>query len=182
MTEREIAVARLTAVPAMLRELTIDATTAQAIKPPAPGEWGVADVVRHLLEGDREKFLPRLRRMRVETRPVFERTTSREGDTSDLPTLVAAFASASTELHIYPEGSSSVLRTAISEAMGLNPDRIVCGNGSDELLHLLALVYSGPGDEVLYTEHGFLVYKIAALAAGAKPDARDRKGKQERPA
>ena len=98
MTEREIAVARLTAVPAMLRELTIDVTAAQASKPPAPGEWGVADVVRHLLEGDREKFLPRLRRMMVETRPVFERTTPLEGDTSDLPTLVAAFASARTEV------------------------------------------------------------------------------------
>ena len=82
---------------------------------------------------------------------------------------VEAFKAAASELHIYPEGSSAILRQAISEAMGLNAERIVCGNGSDELLHLLALAYAGPGDEVLYTEHGFLVYKIAALAAGAKP-------------
>jgi len=95
---REIVVARLTAVPAMLRELTIDVSLAQASKPPAPGEWGIADVVRHLLEGDREKFLPRLRRMLGEHRPVFESTTPLEGDASDLPTLVAAFASARTEV------------------------------------------------------------------------------------
>jgi histidinol-phosphate aminotransferase len=53
----------------------------------------------------------------------------------------------------------------------LNPERIVCGNGSDELLHLLPQIYAGPGDEVLYSEHGFLVYKIAALAASATPVA-----------
>jgi uncharacterized damage-inducible protein DinB len=98
MTEREIAVARLTAVPVMLGELTVDVTIAQASKPAAPGEWGIADVVRHLLEGDREKFLPRLRRMLAEARPVFERTSPLEGDASDLPTLVAAFASARTQV------------------------------------------------------------------------------------
>ena len=82
---------------------------------------------------------------------------------------LAAFTAAAGQLKLYPEGTSSILRHAIGEVMGLNADRIVCGNGSDELLHLLALAYAGPGDEVLYTEHGFLVYKIAALAAGATP-------------
>jgi len=95
--------------------------------------------------------------------------SSNESPLGPSPKALDAFKHAAPDLHIYPEGTSSVLRHAIGEAMGLNADRIVCGNGSDELLHLLALVYSGPGDEVLYTEHGFLVYKIAALAAGAKP-------------
>ena len=95
--------------------------------------------------------------------------SSNESPLGPSPKAVEAFIAAAGQLHIYPEGSSQVLRQAISEVMGLNAERIICGNGSDELLHLLALVYAGPGDEVLYTEHGFLVYKIAALAAGAKP-------------
>ncbi len=49
------------------------------------------------------------------------------------------------------------------------PARIVCGAGSDELLRLLAHAYLGPGDEAIYTEHGFLVYRIAILACGATP-------------
>ena len=66
--------ARLTTAPGMLRELTTDVTGEQAGKPPAPGEWSIADVVRHLVEGDRDTFLPRLRRMVAETRPVFDTT------------------------------------------------------------------------------------------------------------
>jgi histidinol-phosphate aminotransferase len=82
---------------------------------------------------------------------------------------IEAFRAAADQLHIYPEGSSRVLREAIGAAYGLNPERIVCGNGSDELLHLLAQAYLSPGDEAIFTEHGFLVYKIAILAAGATP-------------
>jgi histidinol-phosphate aminotransferase len=62
-----------------------------------------------------------------------------------------------------------VLREAIGATYGLNPDRIVCGNGSDELLTLLAQLYLSPGDEAVFCEHGFLVYRIAILAAGGTP-------------
>ena len=61
------------------------------------------------------------------------------------------------------------VREALAKLYGLDPDRIVCGAGSDELLNLIATVYLGPGDEAIYSEHGFLVYKIAILARGAKP-------------
>lgn len=94
MTERELILRRLATTATMLRELTSDVTAEQAAKPPAPGEWAIADVVRHLVEGDRDKLLPRLRRMLAETRPVFAPTTPSVGDASDLSTLVAAFASA----------------------------------------------------------------------------------------
>jgi histidinol-phosphate aminotransferase len=80
---------------------------------------------------------------------------------------IEAYKAASDSLHIYPEGSAADLRAAIAERFDLTADRIVCGNGSDEILHLLPQIYAGPGDEVLYSEHGFLVYKIAALAASA---------------
>jgi hypothetical protein len=94
MTERALLLARLGATPALLRELTADVTAEQAAKSAAAGEWGILDVVRHLVEGDRDTLLPRLRRMLAETRPVFARTIADPGDTSDLSTLVAAFGSA----------------------------------------------------------------------------------------
>lgn len=80
-----------------------------------------------------------------------------------------AWGRAGHELHRYPDGSHRALRTAIGEAHGLDPERIVCGAGSDELLALLAQAYSGHGDEVLHTEHGFGMYPIVARAAGAQP-------------
>lgn len=69
----------------------------------------------------------------------------------------------------YPDGAATSLRDAIGARHGFDPARIVCGNGSDEILHLLASAYIGPGDEGIFTEHGFLVYKIAILAAGGVP-------------
>ena len=82
---------------------------------------------------------------------------------------LAAWARAGRELHRYPDGSHAGLRAAIGEAHGLDPERIVCGAGSDELLGLLAQAYAGEGDEVLHTEHGFGMYPIVARAAGAQP-------------
>ena len=72
-------------------------------------------------------------------------------------------------LHIYPDGAAAFLRDAIAEAHGLDAGRIVCGNGSDELLALLCHAYAGAGNEVIHSEHGFLMYRIATLAAGARP-------------
>ncbi|HEY4944436.1 MAG TPA: histidinol-phosphate transaminase [Rhizomicrobium sp.] len=85
------------------------------------------------------------------------------------PKGVEAFQSVAHGIDIYPEGSAKILREAIAEHYGLDPARIVCGNGSDELLNLLAAAYLRPGDEVMFSEHGFLVYKIAALANSATP-------------
>ena len=67
----------------------------------------------------------------------------------------------------YPDGSATALREAISRRHGLAMERIICGNGSDELLALMAQTYLAPGDEAIHTEHGFLVYPIAIRAAGA---------------
>ncbi|MEM9332407.1 MAG: histidinol-phosphate transaminase [Pseudomonadota bacterium] len=69
----------------------------------------------------------------------------------------------------YPDGSSTLLREAIAEVHGLNPENLICGNGSDEILGLVANTYLANGDEAIFTEHGFLVYRIATLSAGAKP-------------
>jgi histidinol-phosphate aminotransferase len=83
----------------------------------------------------------------------------------------AAYRSLSGVLNRYPDGSASALRRAIAEAEGLDGERIVCGAGSDELISLLTNAYAGLGDEVLYSQHGFLMYSIAARSAGATPVA-----------
>jgi histidinol-phosphate aminotransferase len=82
---------------------------------------------------------------------------------------VAAFQEAGRRLEDYPDGAARVLREAIAKANGLDPARIICGAGSDEILNLVAHAYLGPGDEAVFCEHGFLVYRIATLAAGGTP-------------
>jgi histidinol-phosphate aminotransferase len=82
---------------------------------------------------------------------------------------IAAYQAAGTHLQDYPDGAATALREAIGEAFGLDPARIVCGAGSDDLLNLLARAYLADGDEAVHTTHGFLVYPIATLGTGAKP-------------
>jgi histidinol-phosphate aminotransferase len=87
------------------------------------------------------------------------------------PRAIEAYLAAAGTLSRYPDGSARPLREALAKLYGLDPAHIVCGAGSDELLNLLASAYLGPGDEAIYSEHGFLVYKIAILARGATPVA-----------
>src|SRR5579871_6728109 len=84
------------------------------------------------------------------------------------PKAIEAYRDAALHLEDYPEGTSRILREAIGRAFGLDPDRIICGAGSDELLNLLAHAFLGRGDEAISTTHGFLVYPIATMANGAK--------------
>jgi histidinol-phosphate aminotransferase len=81
---------------------------------------------------------------------------------------IAAYRAAGEHLEDYPDGSAAALREAIGAAFGLDPDRIVCGAGSDDLLNLLARAYLTDGDEGIYTKHGFVVYPIATMGTGAK--------------
>lgn len=69
----------------------------------------------------------------------------------------------------YPDPDSKALRAALGELHGIDPAHIVMGTGSDELLHLAAQGYAGPGDEVIYVRYGFSVYDIAARRCGAEP-------------
>ena len=84
---------------------------------------------------------------------------------------VAAYQALASELHRYPDGGATALRDAIAAAEGLEAAQIVCGAGSDELIGLLLKSYCGPGDEVLYSRHGFMMYPIGALSVGATPVA-----------
>lgn len=97
------------------------------------------------------------------------RLASNEGAFGPSPLAQAAYQAAMAQIHRYPDGGSVVLREAIAAHHGLDAARVVCGAGSDNLLNLLAQIYSGPGDEILYSAHGFLFYPIAARLAGATP-------------
>src|SRR3954467_10968436 len=95
--------------------------------------------------------------------------SSNETPLGPSPRAVEAVKRSAGELAFYPDGAATKLREAIAAKYGLDPARIVCGAGSDELLNLLTHAYVGPGDEGVFTEHGFLVYRIAILASGGKP-------------
>lgn len=81
----------------------------------------------------------------------------------------AAFANAANSLERYPDASAVELREALAELHGLDPARIIYGNGSDEVLHLAAGAFAGPGDEIIYVNYGFTVYPIATRRVGATP-------------
>ncbi len=84
------------------------------------------------------------------------------------PKALAALAEAAKSPEIYPEGSSRVLREALGEVHGLDPARIVGGNGSDDLLHLLAQCYLGEGTSAVMSRHGFNIYPIVTMGASAE--------------
>lgn len=94
---------------------------------------------------------------------------SNEGPLGASPRAIEAYEKESGRLHLYPDGGAHELRAAIGQRFGLNPDQLVCGAGSDEVISLLISAYAGAGDEVLYSQHGFLMYPINARAVGATP-------------
>jgi histidinol-phosphate aminotransferase len=95
--------------------------------------------------------------------------SSNESPLGASPQAKAAVAAILDKLALYPDGSATLLREAIARRYGLDPARIICGAGSDEILSLVANTFLGPGDEAIYSEHGFLVYRIVILGAGATP-------------
>jgi histidinol-phosphate aminotransferase len=102
-------------------------------------------------------------------RPI--RLASNESALGPSGKAIAAYRALAEEIHRYPDGSAAELRAALGRRHGLDPERIVCGAGSDELITLLLRAYAGTGDEVLYSRHGFLMYAIGAQAVGATPVA-----------
>ena len=95
--------------------------------------------------------------------------SSNENAMGSSPKAIEAYRAAGDDLWRYPDGDSTKLRMALGKRFGLDPARIVCGCGSGDLLLLLAQAYIVPGEEILYSAHGFLLYPIAARAAGAVP-------------
>ena len=106
---------------------------------------------------------------KIEGRSDVVKLSSNENPFGPPDAAVEAYRRAAHELHRYPSSDHRELRAAIGEVHGLDPERVICGAGSDEIIAFLCQAYAGPGDEVIHTEHGFAMYRISALAAGATP-------------
>jgi histidinol-phosphate aminotransferase len=128
-----------------------------AAKRPVPRP-GILDIAAYI--PGRSKAVPGVR---------LHKLSSNETPLGPSPMATEAYRAAAGSLELYPDGAATALRNAIGAAYGLSPDRIICGAGSDEVLHLIANAYIGPGDEAIHTEHGFLVYPIAIRSMGGTP-------------
>ena len=95
--------------------------------------------------------------------------SSNENPLGTSPAARAAFAGAAHTLERYPDASATELREALAARHGLDPARIIYGNGSDEILHLAAGAFAGLGDEIIHVRYGFAVYEIATRRVGAVP-------------
>ena len=94
--------------------------------------------------------------------------SSNEGAFGVPPGAQAAIHAATEEVFRYPDGSAVALRNALGKRWGLDPARIVCGAGSDDLLYQFCLSYGGPGRDIMMSAHGFSIYEIAGIYAGSR--------------
>lgn len=95
--------------------------------------------------------------------------SSNENPLGPNPAAVEAIRAHAGNVHRYPSTDHADLRAAIGEVHGLDPDRIICGVGSDEVLQFVTQAFAGPGDEIIHTAHGFSMYPILTHMAGATP-------------
>ena len=99
------------------------------------------------------------------------RLASNENALGCSPKAREAYLKAGADLQRYPDGSAAELRAALGKKYDMNPDHIICGSGSEELIALLIRAYAGPGDEVIYSQYGFLMYPLCTRSVGATPVA-----------
>ena len=133
--------------------------TTPALPTPRPG---ILDIAAYVPGRDHVEGVERVYKL-----------SSNETPLGPSPKAIEAYKAGASSLEIYPDGGSNVLRAAIGKRYGIDPARIICGTGSDELLALISHAYLGPGDEGLYSRHGFLVYRIGIMANGATPVVAD---------
>jgi len=95
--------------------------------------------------------------------------SSNESALGASPAAIEAYRKTAGDLHRYPDGGAKALRAKIAETHQLEAAQIICGSGSDEILQLLTRAYVGVGDNIIQTDHGFLVYALAAKSCGAEP-------------
>ncbi len=95
--------------------------------------------------------------------------SSNENPLGPSPVARAAYIEAAGALEVYPSSDHASLRAAIAKVHGVEATRVICGAGSDEIIAFLCATYAGEGDEVLYSQYGFAMYPISAMAAGATP-------------
>lgn len=95
--------------------------------------------------------------------------SANESALGPVPAAIEALKDVAARAHIYPDGSSQALREKLGDVYGLDPEHLIVGCGSDELLSLSVRCFTTPGDEVLMTRHGFSFYPLAAMAEACVP-------------
>ena len=108
---------------------------------------------------------------KLETEFKLRQLAANEAPLGPSPKAVEAAQDSVRGAHRYPDGGAVALREKIAERFGFPAKNLICGAGSDELIALICQAFTGEGSEVLYSQHGFLMYKISALASGATPVA-----------
>lgn len=101
--------------------------------------------------------------------PVIAKLSSNENPWGPSPLAIAAMQDVLAQGHRYPDPASTALRAALGAKYGVDPTHIICGTGSDEILHMVASAFAGPGDEIIHVRHGFAVYEGATRRVGATP-------------
>src|SRR5919112_2316086 len=94
---------------------------------------------------------------------------SNENPLGPSPKALAALAETADTLHRYPDGGAHRLRAALADRYKLTSDHVILGNGSDEILGLLARAFLSPGDEAVMADQTFVIYKMEVTAAHGKP-------------
>lgn len=94
---------------------------------------------------------------------------SNENPLGASPRAVEAARAALAEIGRYPDGGGFALKRALSERLSVGLDQITLGNGSNDVLELVARTFAGPGHEIVYAQHAFAVYELATRAVGAMP-------------
>ena len=95
--------------------------------------------------------------------------SSNENPLGASPRALEAIAASSAQVSLYPDSSARALRARLAERLQRVPDQLIIGNGSDEILHLLAAAFINPGDEAVISRHTFSVYESTARLFGATP-------------
>ena len=134
-----------------------DAAKARPMTAPAPKPWilGIAPYVPGRATSEDGRKVAKL--------------SSNENPYGTPEAARAAHRAAADVLELYPDAAATDLRAALAAHYGIEGERIIYGTGSDEVLHLAAGTFAGPGDEVIYVRYGFSVYDIAARRVGATP-------------
>ncbi|MEI6487204.1 MAG: histidinol-phosphate transaminase [Sphingomonadales bacterium] len=101
--------------------------------------------------------------------PVIAKLSSNENPWGPSPLAIAAMQAVIADGHRYPDPAATALRAALGETYDVDPAHIICGTGSDEILHMVASAFAGPGDEIIHVRHGFAVYEGATRRVGATP-------------
>jgi histidinol-phosphate aminotransferase len=93
---------------------------------------------------------------------------SNENPLGPSPRALAVLRERLPELHLYPDGDCFYLKRALAQKLGVQPDRLIFGNGSNEIIELAARTFMRPGDEAVMAEQAFVVYELIVQAVGGK--------------